>query len=394
MNPVVSSLRFLKLFIRFCSDTIAVFLTLGRKAEKQGLLIVKTDGIGDYFLFRPFLPVFKKYADEKGITVTLMCSEPVFSFSEKYDTAWIDYFLKLQSGRFGKDLFYRFSELIKIRQVAYSEVFLPVSSRNIYLNDLLIRAIRAERKTGIFSDHYNRYLPFGNRIGDRWFTHLKAIDFSRDQFEFTRLTRFTELVTQFSLDKINSLAEISLPGIRLDREKKSDYVLFHGASVKERRWSAENWISLFSSGKPSDIILIGGTEEMEQGLKIRSGLEKSGHKVNDLTGKTLLETVANYIRNCKILVTNESMAVHLAFLTRTNTVVISNGNHFLRFHPYPAGLTDRMRFVYPPGFKPDLFTSGKFDPGLNPVFTGLNINEVLPGQVLKEIRKLSGESDE
>ena len=48
------------------------------------------------------------------------------------------------------------------------------------------------------------------------------------------------------------------------------------------------------------------------------------------------------------LISNETCAVHIGAAVNTNTICISNGNHFGRFTPYPEKITRFVKTIYPP----------------------------------------------
>jgi ADP-heptose:LPS heptosyltransferase len=69
--------------------------------------------------------------------------------------------------------------------------------------------------------------------------------------------------------------------------------------------------------------------------------------IEDLTGKTTLPQLVNLIAGAKILISNESCAVHIAAAVGTNAVCISNGNHFGKFNPYPKSMAENIATLYP-----------------------------------------------
>jgi heptosyltransferase-2 len=102
---------------------------------------------------------------------------------------------------------------------------------------------------------------------------------------------------------------------------------FHlGASCVSKRWSAERFIELgkrFLELRGARIIVVGGSEEKELG---RIFQERVGASVLDLTGQLSLKQLAELLRRCAVLVSNDSGPVHIAAAVNTRTLTIFGRN--------------------------------------------------------------------
>jgi ADP-heptose:LPS heptosyltransferase len=56
------------------------------------------------------------------------------------------------------------------------------------------------------------------------------------------------------------------------------------------------------------------------------------------------------LQTSDLLISNESSPVHMAATTGTPCIVISQGNHFARWNPYPMDAAGWIRTVYPASF--------------------------------------------
>lgn len=380
--------RVFKLVVRLVTDSFSSLSSLPSSKKSNGLLIIKSDGIGDYFLFRPLLPVIKAYARQKNWPVTLLVQNPVYTFSMEHDQDTIDFWTLFDQNQYMRSLLYRFSFNRKIRKHHFATVFIPLTSKNINSHDSLVRICNATEKIGVIDDSYNAYLKHSVLITDKWFTKLLDPEILPTDFEYIKNRKIISSFTGFTIGEVESKENLTLPAFFSEKPKKSSFVIFHGANSEKRRWNQENWIVLFKEFPASQFVLCGGFQEIVQGMHIAKSLKSFGHDVDDQTGKTTIEQMVNLIGNAKVLLSNETMAVHIAFLCKTPTLVISNGSHYMRFHPYPQNLAPFISFVYPNRFKKNeneiletVRQTGKYN-------SSFDINEIEPNQVLNDLNNL------
>ena len=75
----------------------------------------------------------------------------------------------------------------------------------------------------------------------------------------------------------------------------------------------------------------------------------------DLVGKTSLVDLLHVIYNGNLIIANETSAPHFAVaLEVANIFVISNGNHYGRFTPYPNDVTKSYHAIYHPKIEKDV----------------------------------------
>ncbi|HXV18516.1 MAG TPA: glycosyltransferase family 9 protein, partial [Candidatus Omnitrophota bacterium] len=102
---------------------------------------------------------------------------------------------------------------------------------------------------------------------------------------------------------------------------------FHlGSSCASKRWPAERFIELgkrFLDQRGARIVVVGGTEEKELGRIFRGQV---GTSVVDLTGQLSLKQLAELLRRCAVLVSNDSGPVHIAAAVNTRTLTIFGRN--------------------------------------------------------------------
>ena len=134
-------------------------------------------------------------------------------------------------------------------------------------------------------------------------------------------------------------------------------VLFAGASETYKRWSWEKFAKLalqIVQKHDLEIKIVGSKTE----LKIADLMVDffKNHNANtsnlihyqNLTAKTSLLELSQLIAASYLLLTNETVAVHLAVATQSKAICIANGRHFGRFSPYPKNYKTKTRYIFPP----------------------------------------------
>jgi len=229
--------------------------------------------------------------------------------------------------------------------------------------DITIHAVRSRE---LLFDFLARYSSCGERIApegdtvnilplykkhtDRWYTRLVPCG-NASTFEFEANRRFfgallgTEVNVTFPY--LDLLAGTGPEPADLP-EKMA--LVFPGAQLPFRRWAPENFAIVcrhLHEVYGLEIVLMGAPDDRQMAEKIRRGLS---FPVTDLTGRTKLADVPGLIARAQIVLTNDSMAVHIAAALKVPVVVISQMNHYGRFVPYPAGGDVKMACVIPAEF--------------------------------------------
>lgn len=346
------------------------------------MLLIRLDAIGDYILFRNFIEIIKNSEKYKDYKITLVGNSVWKDIAENLDSQYIDNFFWLDKSRFNKNLFYRYKKLKEITANAYDVVLSPVYSRDFFYTDTIVKIVHANEKLGSIGDLSN-IKPWQKKISDKYYTRLIQSS-NCIMFEFYRNKEFFQNLLDCNLaiekpfidiKKINSA--IILP--------KNYVVLFLGASTKFRKWSVENFIAVASFIKAKynlDIVICGDATDEDAGKEFDDFFHG---EVLNLVGKTSLLDVLVIINNARLLIANESSAPHIAVaLEIPDILVISNGNHFGRFTPYPKGMSDSYNVIYPPDIENNLDDYKKIS---NQYGNGslLNINNIDAKNVIKKI---------
>ncbi len=164
-----------------------------------------------------------------------------------------------------------------------------------------------------------------------------------EYFQFNANKKFIE-------ELIESRIYLTKTSIEIEHlTNPEDYiVLFPGAGTLDRVWSSGRFSDLcilLRKITPSKILICGDSRDRASANDIVkfSGIEN----IEDITGKTTLPQLVKLIGRSKLLISNESCAVHIAAAVGTKAVCISNGNHFGKFNPYPKSMAENIETLYP-----------------------------------------------
>ena len=352
------------------------------KIEKNNLLLIRLDAIGDYILFRNFIKILKKSKRYKDYNITLVGNIAWKSIAKELDSKYIDNFIWIDRGNFEKNFVYRYKKLKEISSKGYDIVINPTYSRCFFADDSIVKVVNSIEKIGSIGDLSN-IKKWQKNISDNYYTKLLPAK-NEIMFEFYRDKEFFECLLGEKID-------IKKPFIKL-KPKKLDFnlpnnyaILFIGASTSFRKWNIKNFVEVGKYLKNKygyEIVLCGGPGDLKDADEFSKFTDYS---YIDLVGKTSLIDFMYVIYNGNLMIANETSAPHFAVaLERTNVFVISNGNHFGRFTPYPKEMFSSYYPIYHPEIEKNLEDykklSNRYGYG-----SRLNINKISVFKVISKI---------
>lgn len=346
------------------------------------LLLIRLDAIGDYILIRNFFYKLKQSKIFKDYKITL-CGNIVWKdLAETFDKGIIDDFIWLNRKKFNNNPFYKFRLLKKIYRSGFEVVVDTTFSREILFGDSIVKTSCADERIGSVGapDAYVKWKR--NLLTDKYYTKL-ITQSSETIFEFYRNREFFESVLEENIDIIKPEIDASKIDIQLPTHK--DFaVIFPGAQEEKRRWHSTNFEQIIEHlilKHNLNVIIAGSSADS---LVSRKMVKCHTSKVCfDMTGKTTLPQLAKLISLSKLLVSNETGAVHFAAAVGTPFLCISNGQRFGRFMPYPKEMNIRSRYFYPVDVEKnqeDLYYLEKYR-----YDSDLDINSISPNKILKAL---------
>jgi ADP-heptose:LPS heptosyltransferase len=316
---------------------------------RKNILIVKHDHIGDYLLVRNAIYNIHNYY--KGYNIYLFCRTNVVEVAKSLDG---DILKNIYSSDNLDLLNFKLLFLcIKIKLKSFFLVIHPTHSRT--------REI----------DFFIKQLEFKNTVcpkGD-------SLNYRSDQ-EYQNLlnqyTRYIEIPTGviFELDKNNYFAH-SVTGNRVNgrpmietRKNTLDiinigkpYIVFAiGASSRSRIWNSDRIIELIgfinhAKKETYSFVFLGLKDVSDLVNDVTRHLRKD--LFLNLVGQTKFVDILNILKDATVVICNDTATFHLSASTSTNTVCVSNGNHYGRFSPYDRNRYPNVYCIYPWGTSDD-----------------------------------------
>jgi ADP-heptose:LPS heptosyltransferase len=350
----------------------------------NSIFVISISGIGDYVLMRNFL---KELRDDKPDSRIILCAHSsIYGIPEFFDHKYVDQVIYVKKKKFISNIKYRFDILKAVRQEKYALAINAFTERENLVSEPIVKALVADEKIGFAGPSVNMSeKEYKKSIKN----YDRLIEVSKDNFEFDILKEFFEKI----INKKISIQKpcISCQDLNLDLPK--EYIaIFPGANAHFRRWSPENFSTLINGINQlydKKIILLGSKSDLSIASEISSRVVRKDLLI-DLAGKTNLSELIFIICKADLLISNETVSVHLAVGTDTSVICISNGNYFGRFHPYPETIYRNCITIYPPYIEQNLHDK----PFLKRTFSsykGIDIDTIAPSRVLEQVEFMLNE---
>lgn len=322
-----------------------------RAKPDGGVLVVRVDGIGDYMLFRQALRALRFVPRFAGKKITLCGNAAWKELAEALDPDSFDAFLPVDRHAFMKNRSYRHALMDSVRAGKFSIALQPTYSRD-YIGDSLVCASSAPVRIGFAGPVSN-----SSYIAWRTFTSNYTELIPPAPGRPFELDRNKEVLTYLGVpeDAIPSFQDVlPLEVIQNARPHVQALlgfpVFFLGGSEKSKRWPAVSFSRLVPYvyelyGSP--VVLLGGPEVRSAGTRIA---EEYPERVINAIENTTLAELALLVARAPLLISNDSAAAHMSATYGTPGVVLSNGSHVGRFHPYPKCLASHLCVLLPPEF--------------------------------------------
>lgn len=375
--------KFLNILRFLIYKVIDLFLaTQQQKTQPETLLLIRLDSIGDYTLIRNYFYFIKQSKKYRGYKITLCGNEILKDLAVTFDSNIIDEFIWLNRIKFNNNPFYKYKLLKNIYKAGFEVVIDTTFSREILYGDSIVNISRAKEKIGSTGSPDSYVVWKRNLLTNGFYTNLIPQS-SKNYFEFFRNKEFFENILQEKIDLNKPQLDCSEIEINLPTNKEFA-IIFPGAQVEKRRWSSTNFEAVIEH-----IIQNYYLNVIIAGSKIDSAISRKMVKCHiskscfDMTGKTTLPQLVKLISLSKILISNETSAVHFAAAVETPFICVSNGNHFGRFNPYPEEMHIKSKYFYPDDIENNLndlnyLEKYRYD-------SNLDINSISPDKILNAL---------
>jgi ADP-heptose:LPS heptosyltransferase len=328
--------------------------------ESNALLIVRPDNIGDYVLFRDFLPFIRRSPKFRDVMIILLCNESSRTLAEYLDNAYVDKFIRIDGDKYRRysifGLLYTISFNLKFYKNKYSYIFYPVFSRT-YSFDKLVSALRAPHKICCSGDNANK----DNRPDtmNKVYTRIIQTEPKTGVFEFERnreiTGKFLGQEIDLSYPVIQKLPEYTA------RPLPTAYVAVCAeASYEVKQWPWKYFrqiIDFIVNNKKTPVVLLGSNPQPSlidhewsgKGSRPDNSAEFSENQIFDLRGKTTLPEAACVLSKALCFIGNDSGLLHIAAVVGIKKIIaVCYGAYYGRFAPYPKIDGRDYRFIFPP----------------------------------------------
>ncbi|MDD5438738.1 MAG: glycosyltransferase family 9 protein [Candidatus Omnitrophica bacterium] len=272
----------------------------------KNILIIRPGGIGDFVLLLPALRILKNKFPHSNIDI--LCESRNVGIS----------FLATAARNI-----YRYNNVASLMKCLANRYDLVIDTEQWHRSSAFVA----------FLTHAPLRIGFDTNERRKVFTH--KIPYSHDDYEmysFLNLIRpIVNEVPAFNNDAPFTGIPQEVPE-HLAIDPRSRYItLFIGASTKERKWDMKKFgaVASFFIGHGHKIILLGGKKEMHDAFLIT----KSVPSCIDLTGKTSLKDVAFILSISRVLLTNDSGIMHMAYGLGTPTVSLFGPSNEKKWAP-------------------------------------------------------------
>jgi ADP-heptose:LPS heptosyltransferase len=356
------------------SDSPSIF------TKKKRVLLVRTDNIGDYILFRNFLKILRGSKEFKNKKIILIGNETWRTLAETFDKDVVNSFIWINKKQYQLNIQYKLTILLKIRALHAHQIINTVHSRDTLIDDIIIFSGAHARITCEGDDVNNRL----SRNTFKKFTKIVP-SLPNTHFEFYRNKAFFENLLELKVD----IQKTSFDLVKKKRSK-NQISIFPSAAYPQRRWNPLYFaqvITLFSQDNPDfHFSILGSQDDTEIAMTIINNVPKT-LIIDNLCGKTNLVELVNILSKTGILISNETSAVHFAAALDVPTVCISNGERFQRFSPYPLSISDKIVTLFPNDF---FYDKSKFlELALQYQYESpLDINSIQPQSVFEKVTLL------
>lgn len=370
-----------------CKDIL-----LSEETPKE-ILIVNTDSIGDYILFRNFLKKIKNSNKYKDYKIVLLGCEKYKDFAEYLDSDIIDKFLWVPQ----RPQNLRTDELEKVRcnlhniqgmKHYYDTIIFPsfnsMPKRNAH--NYLISGILFKENV-IYCDKINPSINCNDML---YYTHVYQNYNSLEMFEFDLNRAFFENLLEEKIVLTNPYIESEKINLNFEffKKRNNEYIVINPCAYdKYRMWHKNNWIKVMKylrDKKGYDIVLVCGKnekaycEELAEASHLKNIEIKAGLPVRDLLA---------ILKLAKLYIGQDSGIFHVAAALNIRSLCLSAGNAYFRFMNYPKNRKN-IRILFPEGTEKWINDSKKEFPSLVRNVNCFFINSIKPVNVINSIEEI------
>ena len=347
---------------------------LCNKIGIKTILLIRSDGIGDFIFDRSYIKYIKQSEKYKDYTIIFAGSPQNVEIAKRYDSKYISEFITM-----GK----QYHEVKKIaKKISFNVVVNPTDAKTNASTEKFIKKIKADEKicqSGYFCFLEKQRIP---RTVKKVLSNYTKNITTTEELMFVRdiQHKFFEKLLDMKLPKTERFAETDS---EIDL-RTSYFIVSPFSKAKRRTYSGIHYakiIDFLTKELKKQVLIIGNENEAVAAEAIKYLCEEKA-LVKNLAGKISMPEVFLYIKYADLLVANETGTVHVAQNYGTKTVCISNGSYWNTFQPYPKE-ESMITYVYPDDIEKYINESP-----LKGDVSEVDINIIKPEKVIDTIKQV------
>jgi ADP-heptose:LPS heptosyltransferase len=353
LKATLKNIRVLKILLRYVTVLRVAFwnvrrdllddlvpLTAPFQSRRKLVLIVRLDAIGDFVLWLDAARTLVSHYHAQGYRVVLLGDQIWASWADEMRLA--DEVWGLDVERFVQSLAYRWHWSKRIRKAGFSVAIQPTFSfpRRFLLGDSVVRASGAPVRIGSVGDDISG--QFKQKKHCLYTQLIPAAD-----GHMMEIKRNAEFMRGLGFNDFKARLPIIPPSLAMQPDKlppRPYAAIFPGAGWDGREWQAAKFAEIGRrlASRGLSVVLAGGKADREPADEFIKELQG---EVIDLVGKTSLSGLAEVLRSAKVVITNETSALHIGVAVGVPVVSILGGGHYGRFAPYDVEVADEAQPV-------------------------------------------------
>lgn len=297
--------------------------------QKEKVLILRKDVIGDFILFIPTLKHYREYYKNKELH--LVVNTVALELQSQF--TFIDTIIPYDGKKFRTNFWYRRSFFHRLAKEGYATVIHAVYSRE-YIGDRMVRATGAKDTTTFKAE-------YGNMYTDSQYTRI--IDTPKHLTEPERNMYFVSQITGKEVHTTYPNLDITLfdkKEFETLKEKlllvdKKYVVLLPGAGAHYRTWQLEKFaeVATYITSLGFTVLISGSKGDVPLCEELLSKMTDKNN-IHMVAGILDIPNFAHLLYNSLFYFGSETGPLHLATALHVPAIAILGAGHRGRFYPY------------------------------------------------------------
>lgn len=305
-----------------------VLPSASKKVKCRDIVIVRTDGIGDFVMWAGAISAIR--AHYPGKKITYICPSNYGSLVDAL--GFFDEIISFEKKYLETSPWYQIKIIRQMKRIHADVVVNPVKSR-LYPSDFIVGAIAANEKIGVAKGENNRYHK------DKFYTQLIEVPTELHEMKYTECFTQQLIGEQYQ----HKLADFSNLTSKNDFPITEPYCLIALSSTDERKiWEIEKVCEVIDNIPEKYFVALTGYGKVDvQRAEYVKEHVREREKILDYVSKTSIFELVQLVAGSSFVLGNDSSTVHIAAACRVPSICYMTGATFNAFLPYPESMEER-----------------------------------------------------